>query len=155
MINRIRLRKATRRDLQLIEKLLKENNLPFEDIPAKIDSLFIATLNSRSIGIGGVEVYGERGLLRSLLIDKPFRGKGYGKALCGKLIQLAKSKGVEELYLLTTTADGFFKKIGFEKIKRDCSPAAIQNTTEFKELCPVSSTCMRKKISDLLSQSLL
>jgi len=148
MINRIRLRKATKLDLPLIKRLLKENNLPHEDIPAKIDFLFMASSNSQVIGIGGVELYGQYGLLRSLAVDKPFQGKGNGKALCEKLIQDAKMKGVKEMYLLTTTADGFFKKIGFEKTKRDNVPDAIKNTTEFRDLCPVSSTCMRKRISN-------
>jgi amino-acid N-acetyltransferase len=146
MTNKIRLVKATIRDFPLIERLLKENNLPFEDIPEKIGSLFIARSDSQSVGIGGVEIYGEHGLLRSVVIDRPFRGKGYGKALCKKLIQHAKMKGVKEMYLLTTTADGFFKRIGFSETRRNSAPAAMQNTTEFKELCPVSSICMRKRI---------
>nr|MDO8135527.1 arsenic resistance N-acetyltransferase ArsN2 [Candidatus Njordarchaeum guaymaensis] len=149
MINIIRLRKATRRDLPLIERLLKENDLPFQDVLAKIDSLFIVSSNSQNTGIGGVEVYGEYGLLRSVAIDKPFRGKGYGKALCDKLIQRAKRKGVKELYLLTTTADDFFRRMGFERVVRDSTPLVLQNTSEFRDLCPVSSICMRKRISHL------
>jgi amino-acid N-acetyltransferase len=139
------LREASTEDLQFILGLLKSNNLCFEDVPQKLTSLFIGYVGSKIVGIGGVEVYGELALLRSLVIEKPFRGKGYGKALYEELIQRAKSKGVRELYLLTTTAEEFFREIGFEKIKRDSVPTAIQNTTEFKELCPVSSICMRKR----------
>jgi amino-acid N-acetyltransferase len=142
---RIRLKEASTKDLQFILDLLKSNNLCFEDIPQKAISLFVGYVDSEIVGIGGLEVYGKYALLRSLVIEEQFREKGYGKALCKELIQRAKNKGVRELYLLTATADKFFREIGFEKIKREGAPAAIQNTTEFKEMCPVSSTFMRKK----------
>jgi ubiquinone/menaquinone biosynthesis C-methylase UbiE/N-acetylglutamate synthase-like GNAT family acetyltransferase len=143
----MRIREATDRDIPLVTALLKKNDLPFEDIPSKIDSILIAGLNSETIGIGGVEVHGEYGLLRSLAVAKPFQGKGYGKALCEKLIQHAKNKGVKEVYLLTTTAASFFKQMGFEETKRSSAPTVVQNTTEFRELCPSSCTCMRKTVS--------
>lgn len=50
---------------------------------------------------------------------------------------------MKELYLLTITAKKFFKKVGFDEIKRTLVPSVIQNTTEFKDLCPSSATCMR------------
>ena len=143
----VNLRKATRADLPLIEKLLMSNNLPYEDIRSKIDSLFIGYAGSKVAGMGGVEIYRNYGLLRSVVIERSIRGKGYGEALCIKLIEYARLKGVTEIYLLTTTADGFFEKIGFERFDRNMAPAVIQNTTEFKNLCPSSAVCMRMKIS--------
>jgi ubiquinone/menaquinone biosynthesis C-methylase UbiE/N-acetylglutamate synthase-like GNAT family acetyltransferase len=112
-----------------------------------MNSILIASFSSETVGIGGIEIHGEYGLLRSLVITNSFQGKGYGKALCKKLIQQAKNKGVNEVYLLTNTASGFFKKLGFEETNRSMAPTAMHNTTEFKELCPISSTCMKKNIS--------
>ncbi len=88
---------------------------------------------------------GRHGLLRSLVVKEEFRGKGYGRRLCQELIELAKQKGVEELYLLTTNAEGFFRKLGFSVIKREDAPGVIQKTEEFSALCPSSAVCMRKK----------
>ena len=58
----------------------------------------------------------------------------------------AKEKDIKQLYLLTLTADRFFEKECFERISRESMPEAIQNTTEFTSICPVSSVCMKKEI---------
>jgi amino-acid N-acetyltransferase len=145
-LDRIQTTKATRKDLPTIQHILKENGLCFEDIPQVLDMLFMAYKDSNLVGIGGVERHGIYGLLRSLVIQASFRGKGYGKELCSRLVEQAKLHGTKELYLLTTTAQAFFEKLGFGKIDRERAPKAIQDTTEFKELCPVSSICMRMRI---------
>lgn len=144
----VKLKEVTKEDIPLIVRLLRSNGLPYEDIPSKICYLFIGYVGSRIIGIGGMEIYGNYGLLRSLVIEESLRGKGYGFALCNKLIEHGRLKGINEIHLLTTTADDFFKKIGFERIERNMAPAVIQNTTEFKSLCPSSAVCMRMKIRD-------
>ncbi|RLC71264.1 MAG: hypothetical protein DRI26_05505 [Chloroflexi bacterium] len=58
----------------------------------------------------------------------------------------SRRKGVREIYLLTTTARGFFKKLGFEDVARAEVPMEIQETTEFKDMCPSSASCMRLRI---------
>lgn len=98
------------------------------------------------VGIGAVEFCGDYGLLRSLVIEEPFRGKGYGKELCSQLMEYARTNGVKELYLLILTAADFFEKLGFERINRQTAPEPISQTTEFMSLCPVSAVCMMKKI---------
>jgi amino-acid N-acetyltransferase len=151
-INKIKLKKATKKDLPLIEKLLRENELPYEDIPPKLHSklhcMFIAHINTdidtKVLGIIGVEIYGKYGLLRSLVVEEPFRGKGYGKALCLQTIEYAKSRGVGELYLLTATAEKFCQKLGFESIERKLAPKVIQQTSQFSQVCcSESAVCMR------------
>jgi amino-acid N-acetyltransferase len=142
----MKLRKAEEDDAFFIENLLRENDLPYEDIGSKMDCMFIAYVNERIVGIGGIEVYGRHALLRSLVIEKEFRGKGYGKNLCLKLVDQARELGVSELYLLTTTANTFFEKLGFSVINRNDAPEVIRKTDEFSSLCPSSAICMRKKI---------
>jgi amino-acid N-acetyltransferase len=148
MITEVRLQEATKEDIPLIVGLLRSNGLPYEDIASKICYLFIGYVGPRIIGIGGIEIHGKYGLLRSLVIEESLRGKGYGFALCDKLIEQGRLKGISEIHLLTTTAEDFFKKTGFERIERKVAPAVIQNTTEFKNLCPSSAVCMRMKIRD-------
>ena len=64
-------------------------------------------------------------------------------SLCSELVGLAKLKGVLEIYLLTTTAEGFFRRNGFERIERKIVPEVIKQTTEFTSLCPSSAVCMK------------
>jgi amino-acid N-acetyltransferase len=143
----IKLKKVNKTDIPLVEELLRSNNLPYEDIASKFDDFFLGYVDEKVVGVCGVETYGNYGLLRSLVIKESFRGKVYGRELCVKLIEYAKCKGVKEIYLLTTTAEHFFNRIGFEVINRSMAPDVIQNTTEFKNLCPPTATFMRMKLN--------
>jgi amino-acid N-acetyltransferase len=139
----MRVTQATKMDISLVEDVLRRNHLPYKDIASKIGALFIWRTNQDIIGIGGLELYDRVGLLRSLVIEERFRGKGSGKKLCSELVGLAKLKGVLEIYLLTTTAEGFFRRNGFERIERNIVPEVIKQTTEFTSLCPSSAVCMK------------
>ncbi len=142
----MKLRKAHNKDLALIKRLLKENDLPFEDVSSKIKYFFIGYIKSEIIGIGGLEIYGQYGLLRSLVVIDRFRGRGCGKMLTLKLIEYAKEIKLKEVYLLTITAKEYFEKFGFREINRDQVPTEIKNSTEFKYLCPSTAICMKLRI---------
>lgn len=139
-------RKADRESIDRVESLLEANGLPYQDVRAKSESFFIAYAGTACIGTGGVEMYGSNGLLRSVVITDSSRGQGYGTALCDALEEYARTNGVEELYLLTTTATRFFRRCGYEETARENAPANIQQTSEFTDLCPNSATCMRKNL---------
>ncbi|MFX0116009.1 MAG: arsenic resistance N-acetyltransferase ArsN2 [Candidatus Hodarchaeota archaeon] len=140
------LKGATEKDLVQIQKLLETNELPYKDIPSKIDSLFLGFVGSQFVGIGGLELHGNYGLLRSLVIEESVRGQGYGILLTNRLIEYAQKKGIHEIYLLTMTAEKFFTKMHFRSIERIATPLAIQKTTEFASLCPDTAVCMVLRI---------
>ena len=50
------------------------------------------------------------------------------------------------LYLLTTTAERYFPKFGFERIERAEVPLSVQTSIEFTSACPSSATVMRKQL---------
>lgn len=117
-----------------------------QDVRAKPECFFTAHADTAWIGTGGIEIRGSNGLLRSVVITGSDRGRGYGTALCDALEDCARTNGVETLYLLTTTAEPFFRQCGYEETVRENVPASIQRTTEFADLCPNSATCMRKTL---------
>ncbi len=84
--------------------------------------------------------------MRSVVVDRPYRGEGYGAALCDALESTATDRGIETLFLLTTTAAGFFANREYLEVDRDDVPDAIRRTREFEELCPSSATCMTKSL---------
>jgi amino-acid N-acetyltransferase len=59
----------------------------------------------------------------------------------------ATERGIKTLYLLTTTAAQFFSRLGYEAIPRSEAAAAIAATAQFSDLCPASSTLMRKVLA--------
>jgi len=93
-----------------------------------------------------VEVYGAAGLLRSVAVHPGQRGTGLGQALTRAAADLARGAGVEELYLLTTTAEGFFPRLGFERVERGELPAALGASAELRGACPASAVAMRLRL---------
>lgn len=131
---------------QKVIGLLQENGLPVSDLNED-KWLFALLQNGEVIGTGGLEVFADCALVRSVSLKRHLQTKGLGKFINQELEQIAKEQRIRCLYLLTTTAKGFFSKQGYDVIDREDAPAAIKNTSEFSFICSSSSTLMRKCIS--------
>ncbi|ELZ39387.1 N-acetyltransferase GCN5 [Halorubrum californiense DSM 19288] len=132
--------------LGYVESLLAENELPSRDVRSTPDAFYVARDGAERVGVGGVEVHGSDGLLRSVVVERSERGRGYGTALCDALEAEAAAAGVDTLYLLTTTAAEFFAARGYAETPRSDVPSGIRGTTEFGELCPASAACLRREL---------
>jgi N-acetylglutamate synthase-like GNAT family acetyltransferase len=95
----------------------------------------------------GVEFCGEDALLRSLAVSPGRRTSGLGSALLERAEAHARARGAHSMYLLTTTAEEFFKRRGYVPAERTSAPAAIRATREFAEICPASSALLVKRLS--------
>lgn len=91
------------------------------------------------MGIIGVEEYNNIALLRSMVVIEKYRDKGLGSEILTQFLKHLKQQKITDLYLLTTTAQKFFEKFGFKIIDRKATPAEIQSTEEFSNLCPDTS----------------
>jgi amino-acid N-acetyltransferase len=138
-------------DEEKVLALLKGADLPVDDLTEEKMKNFIVARNKedRIIGVVGVELHLECGLLRSLAVHPAYRGTGLGKRLTHKIESLAGHNGIKILYLLTMTAADFFQKIGYEVTHRDRVPQSIRETQEFKNLCPVSAVCLSKLLDSV------
>jgi len=140
------LRQADEGTIGYVERVLARNGLPERDVRSKPDCFYVASAGDRRVGIGGLELHGPAGLLRSVVVEEPHRGAGLGTALCAALEARASAEGVETLYLLTTSATEFFDDRGYVAVDRCDAPDAIRGTTEFEALCPTTATCLRKSL---------
>ena len=129
-----------------VRALLQEAELPFDDISSHLRNFILAFSAEELVGTVGIEFYGRYALLRSLAVTASLRGSGIGGLLYDQVINHARSRGAEEVYLLTTTAETFFSRRGFRRMDRESLPEPIQRTEECRELCPAAATCMLKII---------
>ena len=128
-----------------VRDLLAACKLPTADLDAThFEHFFGCGREEEPNGVVGVELYGKVGLLRSLAVEESTRGHGWGKRLVKEAEQHAARHGVQTLYLITTTAEKFFRTLGYAKLDRAVVPEVIRSTTEFSSLCPSSSTVMVK-----------
>ena len=135
-------RDATYTDLEDIVSMLHTSNLPSVDCEEHLDNFVIVEVNEKIIGIGGLEVYGNVGLLRSIVVDADSRRNGVGEIIYKLIAKKAANVGVNTLYLLTESAEKYFSGLGFSVQDRDEIPASIKETKQFKEPCPSSAKVM-------------
>jgi len=126
--------------------LLRRSGLPVEGLTEHLSTTLVAKEDGRIVGSAALEMYPDGALLRSLAVDEQEQGRGLGHELTSAAIQLANDLHAPAIYLLTTTAEGFFPRFGFERITRADVPATVQRSVEFISACPSSATVMRKSL---------
>ena len=140
---------ASTEDEKQIKQVLEASDLHHQDIsPSALQDFLIVKDDNAStiVGVVGLEQKGNVGLLRSLAVAKAYRRQGLAIQLVTKIEEYARSKKVATLYLLTLTAEDFFSKRGYQKADRKSAPPVLQETTEFKSLCPETAVCMKKHL---------
>ena len=133
-------------DLAAIQALLAKSKLPPDDVGEHLDNFLVARRAGKIAGTVGLEVYGSNALLRSLAVEESERNKGMAKSLYDELLIFARDRGVRQISLLTTTAEGYFAKLGFTRVNKDEIPGFVKNTKEYQEFCPSNAVCMVKRI---------
>lgn len=122
--------------------LLRSSSLPADDLNYKRDLLVAYMEDGVMVGTGGLEIYGSYALLRSLSVKLGTRGKALGTAITEYLIEKAREKKLKGIYLLTETAQGFFKRKGFVDVPRDQVPSELKASSEFSHVCGASAVAM-------------
>jgi amino-acid N-acetyltransferase len=125
--------------------LLRRCDLPVTDVRDRWGHYFVVHEDDgRVVGVGGLELYGDDGLLRSLAVDTEYRSQGLGASLVEAICARARRLGLGVVYLLTTDANGYFTRLGFEDCPRDNAPEGIRASWEFKVGCPSTAALMKK-----------
>jgi amino-acid N-acetyltransferase len=137
-----RLRPARADDLSAVETLLTASQLPLDGVRDALPTFIVAEVGADIVGVAGLEVCCDNALLRSVAVRDTWRSHGLGRALVTRTIAEAEARGINALYLLTTSADRYFPSFGFHTIARDAVPEDIRATAEFREACPASATVM-------------
>jgi amino-acid N-acetyltransferase len=138
---------ATPADKNQIRRLLAGCGLPSLYIHRHLKSFIVAKAAERIVGVIGLEAYGPVGLLRSLCVDRAYRGRGVAKRLNARMMAYAHLHGIDRLYMFTFNAEEFASTLGFRKIGKNRIPKSIRSTWQFQRLksCPV--VCMSKEMS--------
>jgi amino-acid N-acetyltransferase len=131
-----------RADFSLADPLLADLALPAIDRDHPHCQYLACWRQGSLLALGGLEMYQKDGLLRSLAVAKDFQGTRIGTHMLHRLLQRSRTLGLQQTFLLTTTAAAFFARMGFQTIPRSEVPAAIAASSQFASVCPASATCM-------------
>ena len=137
------LRPAIREDLAWILGLLERSRLPTAGVADHISGFLVAEIPAGPAGCGALERYGSDALLRSVAVMEAHRGRGIGRQIVEALVSRAAAGGIRTLTLLTTSAEGYFTRLGFRAVDRSQVPRSIERSTELQGACPVSAAVLR------------
>lgn len=141
-----KIRLAQRKDQKTIEALLSGFKLPLDGLEDA--KLWVLQSGGGAVsGTAGLEIYGTQGLLRSVAVKESFQNQGYCALLANHVVAQARKRQVKDLYLLTTTASEYFKKLGFEVEDRENVTGGIVDSVEFKSACPKTAVLMHLALS--------
>jgi protein-tyrosine-phosphatase/N-acetylglutamate synthase-like GNAT family acetyltransferase len=136
------LRPARAEDRAAAEALLGRCALPVAGLADQFPAGYVVAGGEPLVGLAGLEVHGSHGLLRSVAVDPGAGDRGLGRALVADRLAYARARGLASVFLLTTTAPGFFAALGFASCERERVPVEIRATPEFADVCPSSAACM-------------
>jgi len=128
--------------------LLGRSGLAEQDVAMHWGHYFVVREDDgRVVGVAGLEVHGEDGLLRSVAVDDDYRGQGLAASLVEAAMERAKKLNLRSVYLLTTTARDYFARHGFSDCGRDDAPAAVRESWEFRSGCPSTAAFLKRPVA--------
>lgn len=141
------IRPAEPDDFAAVSRLVAQHGLPLAGLREHLGATLVATIDDGVCGSAALELYEDGALLRSVAVAQGAQHQGIGRALVDAVLTLAESRAVPALYLLTTTAEQYFARFGFERTVRAAVPPGVQSSIEFTSACPASATVMRRTLS--------
>jgi len=142
----IRIRTANNSDLAAVERMLSASDLPLDGVRESFASFIVAEDDNEIAGAAGLEKFGSAALLRSAVVAPEHRGSGIGRQLVEQLLERAEEAGIDELYLLTTTAENYFPRFGFTRTTRAAVPDVVKASPEFRGACPDTAVVMTRRV---------
>ena len=140
----MQIRNANSSDLPAVEALLATNKLPLDGVRENFNDFVVAEERGSIVGAIGLERFDSAGLVRSAVVCADQRGIGVGRRLVERILARAEEAGIEELYLLTTTAEEYFPRFGFNRTTRTAVPDTVQASAEFRGACPDTAIVMTR-----------
>lgn len=135
-------------DLAGMTALLVSAGLVADDIGTPGRQYLVARDGAAVVGTVGAEVHAPDALLRSLAVAPAHRGAGVGTALLRRLDAAAMEWGVQRWWLLTTTAEAYFRRRGFAAVPRSEAPESIRRTGQFSGGVCATAACLTRARKD-------
>jgi amino-acid N-acetyltransferase len=137
------IRPAGPADQSGIETLLTAFDLPTAGVEEQISGFVVAEDSGAIVASAGLEVYSRAALLRSVAVRPDHQGCGLARMLVLQLLERARADGIERVFLLTTTAPDYFRRLGFEAIADAAIDPAVRASKEFGDCCCAGAQAMR------------
>ncbi len=136
------MRAATLEDLPAVLELLEVSKLPTIGVKDHLQNFMLELENQTLLACAGLEIYGDAGLLRSVVVNSSKRSSGIGSRLVNAMLENAKNQQLSSISLLTETAQDYFPKFGFKRVTRAALPKSLHTSLELRGVCPDTAVVM-------------
>lgn len=140
-------RLAKKNDMINMLQLLEKANLNTEGLAENLDNFLVVEDVRQSepyvVGMVGLEIYGDLGILRSLVLRSESWNSKVGVELLSLIIGYGWKKGLREIYLMTQISQDFFEYWGFVEVTWDDLPEHLRQSSQFHEYDSRYVTLMR------------
>src|SRR4029450_4429702 len=145
------IRGARTDEIETVRALLRECQLPTDGVPDELESLFVATVDGRIVGVAALERHGRDGLIRSVAVSPESRGRNLASRLCAEVERYADLIGAQRIFLLTETAESLFLKRGYRTGARGAGgsppPSRRRESSPPFARVPQYSGCVRARMT--------
>jgi amino-acid N-acetyltransferase len=94
-----------------------------DEVATHIRSYVLAKQKGKLVGYAALHIHSKRlSEVRSLIVDKGYRGQKIGQRIVEFTLREAKELGVEEDVLVLTYLPAFFEKLDFKEINKEVIP---------------------------------
>ncbi len=131
-----------------VAELLSATGLPLAGVHEHFADFVVARRAGRFVGVAGLEVHADQGLLRSLAVAADLRGTGLGRRLVKTILAAAQQRRLRSLSLLTETAADYFPRFGFQPVARAEIAESFGDSAEFRGACPESAVALRLDLTE-------
>jgi amino-acid N-acetyltransferase len=135
-------RSATTNDLAVVLELLETAKLPTAGVKDHLQNFVLEFYENTLLGCAGLEIHGQAGLLRSVVVNTAERHQGVGARLVKLILEHARTQQLSSIFLLTETAENYFRRFGFKRVSRAETPASLYKSEELRGACPDSAVVM-------------
>lgn len=131
-------RRARSEDLEAITKLLRSAGTNEQGVDEHVHHFLVIEDPSvqppRFVGTAGLERYGEKGLLRSFVMESDSWNAKVGLELIQVVLGHAHQAGLQEVYLLAGIAHNIFEHLGFIRVDWRELPEGIRQSDHLRQM---------------------
>ncbi|MGH2572510.1 MAG: HAD-IIA family hydrolase [Actinomycetota bacterium] len=137
-------RRAAQRDVGALRALLGAAALTAEGVEGRLPFTLVSedSGGGEIVSTACVEQVSGVGLLRSVAVREPHRGRGLGMLAVAAAISDARARGLAHVSLFTETAAAFFERMGFRPVQRSDLPEPVRASPQAAMECSASAIGM-------------
>jgi N-acetylglutamate synthase-like GNAT family acetyltransferase len=106
-------RRGRASDIAALARIISQGGMPPLFIEEFVEGFVAVQHEGETIACGGLEIYDDCGVIRSVVVDAHARGQGIGERIVALLVEDGRCANLTQIYLTTVHARPLFARLSF------------------------------------------